>query len=197
MPIEKPILTDITGDSVGLTWRPARVPSNSTPPTYNVEIRKLPNMNWQRLAGGLTMTTYKATKLNPDRSYMFRIKAENEYGTSGSTMPASLGRPGSKFSMKFDHHSLCYCFCSTAVRKCIVFEVMIFTEQLVKLRWLNFMLWSQNDVWNLTRFSSHHNAGSCGESEKIFWSMPMKRAKPNLAKGCLIVYAGLARFFCS
>ncbi|XP_064597938.1 twitchin-like [Liolophura sinensis] len=97
MPIEKPILTDITGDSVGLTWRPARVPSNSNPPLYNVEIRKLPNMNWQRLAGGLTMTTYKATKLNPDRSYMFRIKAENEYGTSGSTMPASLGRPGSKF----------------------------------------------------------------------------------------------------
>ncbi|XP_076459478.1 uncharacterized protein LOC143292788 isoform X2 [Babylonia areolata] len=93
LPFDKPHLLDMRDESVKLSWLPARttgLPENARQVTYTVEARELPSNRWMRLASGLEGTTHVARNLRPDKEYMFRVYAENKYGPSETTLPATL-----------------------------------------------------------------------------------------------------------
>ncbi|KAL8623451.1 hypothetical protein ACOMHN_061964 [Nucella lapillus] len=93
LPFDKPHLLDLRDESVKLSWLPARtsnLPENARHVTYTVEARELPSNRWTRLASGLESTHHVAKSLRPDREYMFRVLAENKFGPSDHTLPATL-----------------------------------------------------------------------------------------------------------
>nr|KAG5697851.1 hypothetical protein BaRGS_017108 [Batillaria attramentaria] len=93
LPFDKPSLLDVRDDSVKLSWLPARtsgLPENARHVTYTVEARELPSNRWTRLASGIESNYHVARNLRPDREYMFRVYAENKYGPSDPTLPATL-----------------------------------------------------------------------------------------------------------
>ena len=81
------------GESVKLSWLPARtsnLPENARKISYTIEARELPSNRWTRLATGLDGTNFVARHLRPDKEYMFRVYADNKYGSSEPTLPATL-----------------------------------------------------------------------------------------------------------
>ncbi|KAH9489600.1 hypothetical protein Btru_036498 [Bulinus truncatus] len=93
MPIDKPVLLDIKSNSVKLSWMPAPtagLPENAQRITYTIEARELPNNNWVRLEGNIEATTHYVNNLKPDKEYMFRVRADNRYGVSETTLPCTL-----------------------------------------------------------------------------------------------------------
>lgn len=93
LPFDKPSLLEVRKESVKLSWLPARtgnLPENARHITYTVEAREMPSNRWTRLASGLESTSYMARNLRPDKEYMFRVYAENKYGPSEPTLPATM-----------------------------------------------------------------------------------------------------------
>ena len=93
LPFDKPSLLDVRDGSVKLSWLPARtgsLPDEARRITYTLEAREMPSNRWTRLASGLDSTSYVARNLRPDKEYMFRVYAENKYGPSEPTLPATL-----------------------------------------------------------------------------------------------------------
>uniref|UniRef100_A0A2C9KEW0 Fibronectin type-III domain-containing protein n=1 Tax=Biomphalaria glabrata TaxID=6526 RepID=A0A2C9KEW0_BIOGL len=93
MPIDKPICLDIKPNSVKLSWMPAPIgslPENAQRITYTIEARELPNSSWVRLEGNIETTNHYIHNLKPDKEYMFRVRADNRYGTSETTLPCTL-----------------------------------------------------------------------------------------------------------
>jgi hypothetical protein len=93
LPFDKPSLLEIRDESVKLSWLPARtsnLPENARKITYTVEARELPSNRWTRLASGLESSYYVARHLRPEKEYMFHVYAENKYGASEPTLPATL-----------------------------------------------------------------------------------------------------------
>ncbi|XP_059145488.1 muscle M-line assembly protein unc-89-like isoform X2 [Physella acuta] len=93
MPFDKPVLLDVKPNSVKLSWMPAptaMLPDNAQRITYTIEARELPSKNWVRLDGSIDSTTYYAYNLKPEKEYMFRVKADNRFGTSEPTLPCTL-----------------------------------------------------------------------------------------------------------
>lgn len=93
LPFDKPSLLEVRKESVKLSWLPARtgnLPENACHITYTVEAREMPSNRWTRLASGLESTSYMARNLRPDKEYMFRVYAENKYGPSEPTLPATM-----------------------------------------------------------------------------------------------------------
>lgn len=90
-----------------LSWLPARtsdLPDNARRVTYTVEARQLPSNRWTRLASDLESTSYVARDLRPDKEYQFRVYAENKYGPSDPTLPASLpAREGNVTAGELQH----------------------------------------------------------------------------------------------
>ncbi|XP_064598573.1 obscurin-like isoform X2 [Liolophura sinensis] len=94
-PTGRPTISEVKDTTLELSWFPARVPAymKQTPVTYSVEIREPPSTNWAPLVSGLKETGYSVENLKPKKDYMFRVRAENEHGTSEPTLPAILERP--------------------------------------------------------------------------------------------------------
>ncbi|WAR10696.1 OBSCN-like protein, partial [Mya arenaria] len=60
--------------------------------TYTIEKREPPGHVWTVLAKDVTTTRHEITGLDPERDYMFRVRARNEFGTSDATLPLTLYR---------------------------------------------------------------------------------------------------------
>ncbi|XP_052813115.1 uncharacterized protein LOC128240501 isoform X5 [Mya arenaria] len=85
LPNQQPLMYDYGPGSVHLSWRPASLPSYATstsPMSYSIFVQEHPFTSWRPLVRGIPHTSYHVTGLNPDKEYMFRVQAENEYGTS-------------------------------------------------------------------------------------------------------------------
>ncbi|ESP01586.1 hypothetical protein LOTGIDRAFT_139483 [Lottia gigantea] len=100
LPTEEPIISDVRPSSVRLSWRPADIPSymNDTtiPVTYTILCQEYPDTNWRPLVRRIPYTDYTVMGLQPNRDYAFRIQAENDFGTSKPTFPATLRRRPAK-----------------------------------------------------------------------------------------------------
>ncbi|XP_013419361.1 titin-like [Lingula anatina] len=81
---DKPTISKYTGDSLTLTWPTTTLPLNAipTPITYSIESREPPIPSWTKVTSGLTTPKYTVTRLKPEKDYVFRVRAENQYGRS-------------------------------------------------------------------------------------------------------------------
>ena len=57
---------------------------------YIVERRCPPSKNWIEIASEIKDTEYEMHDYRPEKDYMFRIRAGNEYGMSDPSMSATL-----------------------------------------------------------------------------------------------------------
>ena len=60
--------------------------------SYQVEAKELPGKDWMPISTRLRDTTHYLSELEPDRDYMFRVRAENDFGVSEPTEPLWLPR---------------------------------------------------------------------------------------------------------
>ena len=93
MPFDRPCLLNIRQNSVKVRWLSAQtkgLPENALNISYVVEARESLAERWVCLASGIVETVYEARYLHPEKSYMFRVYAENKYGRSEVTLPTTL-----------------------------------------------------------------------------------------------------------
>lgn len=91
MPYQTPVVSNIKKHSLDLSWEPARFPGRAlkTPVYYIVEVQEPPVYDWRPLVHRLNDTHYTVHNMLPDKEYMYRIRAENDYGMSEPTLPVS------------------------------------------------------------------------------------------------------------
>jgi titin len=92
--------SDITKDSVTLSWKPPTKDGGSEVTSYVIEQRDTRRSTWTK-AGTVngTTTSYTATRLIEDNEYIFRITAENKEGPSAvlESSPVKPCRPKGPF----------------------------------------------------------------------------------------------------
>ena len=81
-------ITEVTNESCLLTWNPPRDDGGSKVTNYVVERRATDSEVWHKLSSTVKDTNFKATKLTPNKEYLFRVAAENMYGV-GEPVPVS------------------------------------------------------------------------------------------------------------
>jgi len=99
LPIEEPYAVDIGSDYIKLQWRSADLPSyimDYAPVTYKIEAQDQTTGNWATVAHGIPHTDFKVTGLDPQKNYMFRVRAENDYGVSDATRPLNIKKRSGK-----------------------------------------------------------------------------------------------------
>ena len=79
------------GESVDISWQ-----SSDAAVYYVVERRCPPSRNWLEVATDLTDTAYTMTDYQPEKDYMLRVRAANDFGMSdaspATTLFAKIGR---------------------------------------------------------------------------------------------------------
>lgn len=73
-------ITEVTNESCLLTWNPPRDDGGSKITNYVVERKATDSDMWHKLSSTVKDTNFKATKLTPNKEYLFRVAAENMYG---------------------------------------------------------------------------------------------------------------------
>ncbi|XP_070188406.1 obscurin-like isoform X2 [Littorina saxatilis] len=94
LPIDSPRITPVSPAALKLSWQPARIPAyaRKSPITYSVEMRDLTGHAWSPVSSKLTDTSFQVSGLDPVRPYLFRVRADSEFGSSEPTLPAELSR---------------------------------------------------------------------------------------------------------
>lgn len=74
--------SNVTADSLVLSWQPPLADGGSAVNNYIVEIRETTGdkAEWRLLSGSTARTTLKVSRLTTGMEYQFRIKAENRFG---------------------------------------------------------------------------------------------------------------------
>ena len=74
--------SNITGDCVTLNWLAPEFDGCAPINNYVVMKREKESSKWVEVAGAVTRTTLKVSRLERDQEYVFRIFAENRFGRS-------------------------------------------------------------------------------------------------------------------
>lgn len=74
-------VTSVTEDSVSLSWLPPDNDGGSNIKGYVIERREASRRSWQKI-GTTSSLTFTADCLVEGQSYLFQVKAENEFGLS-------------------------------------------------------------------------------------------------------------------
>ncbi|XP_029624486.1 titin isoform X1 [Salmo trutta] len=75
-------MSEVTEDSVSLTWLPPRYDGGSPITNYIIMKRETTNADWTEVSSVVVKCTMKIMKLITGLEYQFRIRAENRYGIS-------------------------------------------------------------------------------------------------------------------
>ncbi|XP_071256530.1 titin-like [Salvelinus alpinus] len=75
-------MSEVTEDSVSLTWLPPRYDGGSPVTNYLIMKREMTNADWTEVSSVVVKCTMKIMKLITGLVYQFRIRAENRYGIS-------------------------------------------------------------------------------------------------------------------
>ncbi|XP_031677925.1 titin [Oncorhynchus kisutch] len=75
-------ISEVTEDSVSLTWLPPRYDGGSPITNYIITKRETTNADWTEVSSVVVKCTMKIMKLITGLEYQFRIRAENRYGIS-------------------------------------------------------------------------------------------------------------------
>ena len=82
-PPEGPLKPEgITKNSVTLSWNPPLDDGGSEVTNYILEKREADRLSWSAVSRSIHGLKYNVTGLKDGTKYMFRVKAENKYGTS-------------------------------------------------------------------------------------------------------------------
>ena len=86
MPSDAPVVTDLTEETVSLSWKPS--PSDSV--TYTIQ-NKILDGDWQTVQENISDT--KATvPTDPSKENLYRVIAKNEFGESKPTKEATVSK---------------------------------------------------------------------------------------------------------
>ncbi|XP_041809037.1 roundabout homolog 3 isoform X2 [Chelmon rostratus] len=90
-PPHKPIVTDVSKNSVSLTWQPNAHEGGAAVTSYIIEAFSQPaGSTWQTVADMVKMETHTITGLLPNTIYLFIVRAVNAYGLSD---PSPISEP--------------------------------------------------------------------------------------------------------
>uniref|UniRef100_A0A8C6SHS1 Roundabout, axon guidance receptor, homolog 3 (Drosophila) n=1 Tax=Neogobius melanostomus TaxID=47308 RepID=A0A8C6SHS1_9GOBI len=90
-PPHKPIVTDVSKNSVSLTWQPNAHEGGAAVTSYIVEaFSQSAGSTWQTVADNVKMETHTITGLLPNTIYLFIVRAVNAYGLSD---PSPISEP--------------------------------------------------------------------------------------------------------
>jgi hypothetical protein len=90
---DPPKPTKLEKDSLTLTWMTADVPKDSKPSdiTYTIEAKEGAG-DWKPIAEKVKDTSHKVKGVKPNEDVEFRVKAENEFGSSEPTKIAKVDK---------------------------------------------------------------------------------------------------------
>ncbi|XP_073459336.1 roundabout homolog 3 isoform X3 [Aquarana catesbeiana] len=87
----KPLVTDVTKNSVTLTWNPNPQTRSSQVTSYIIEaFSQSSGSTWQTVADNVKVEKHTVTGLNPNTIYLFIIRAVSSYGLSD---PSPISEP--------------------------------------------------------------------------------------------------------
>ncbi|KAM9385182.1 roundabout homolog 2-like [Pholidichthys leucotaenia] len=90
-PPHKPIVTDVSKNSVSLTWQPNAHEGGAAVTSYIIEaFSQSAGSTWQTVADIVKMETHTITGLLPNTIYLFIVRAVNTYGLSD---PSPISEP--------------------------------------------------------------------------------------------------------
>ncbi|XP_031727452.1 roundabout homolog 3 [Anarrhichthys ocellatus] len=90
-PPHKPIVTDVSKNSVSLTWQPNAHEGGAAVTAYIIEaFSQSAGSTWQTVADMVKMETHTITGLLPNTIYLFIVRAVNAYGLSD---PSPISEP--------------------------------------------------------------------------------------------------------
>uniref|UniRef100_A0A673ABP9 Roundabout, axon guidance receptor, homolog 3 (Drosophila) n=1 Tax=Sphaeramia orbicularis TaxID=375764 RepID=A0A673ABP9_9TELE len=90
-PPHKPIVTDVSKNSVTLTWQPNAHEGGAAVTSYIIEaFSQSAGSTWQTVADMVKMETHTITGLLPNTIYLFIVRAVNAYGLSD---PSPISEP--------------------------------------------------------------------------------------------------------
>uniref|UniRef100_A0AAV2JBR4 Roundabout homolog 3 n=1 Tax=Knipowitschia caucasica TaxID=637954 RepID=A0AAV2JBR4_KNICA len=90
-PPHKPIVTDVSKNSVSLTWQPNAHEGGAAVTSYIIEaFSQSAGSTWQTVADNVKMETHTITGLLPNTIYLFIVRAVNAYGLSD---PSPISEP--------------------------------------------------------------------------------------------------------
>uniref|UniRef100_A0A8C6L9X7 Roundabout, axon guidance receptor, homolog 3 (Drosophila) n=1 Tax=Nothobranchius furzeri TaxID=105023 RepID=A0A8C6L9X7_NOTFU len=90
-PPHKPIVTDVSKNSISLTWQPNAHEGGAAVTSYIIEaFSQSAGSTWQTVAEKVKMETYTITGLLPNTVYLFIVRAVNTYGLSD---PSPISEP--------------------------------------------------------------------------------------------------------
>ncbi|XP_053702998.1 roundabout homolog 3 isoform X2 [Synchiropus splendidus] len=90
-PPHKPIVTDVSKNSVSLTWQPNAHEGGAAVTSYIIEaFSQSAGSKWQTVADMVKMETHTITGLLPNTIYLFIVRAVNVYGLSD---PSPISEP--------------------------------------------------------------------------------------------------------
>lgn len=97
----EPVVSNIYGDSVLLSWQPAEFKGDfKFPPsvTYSIELQDRPGIGpWTPFITGIQGTSYHVTGLQPDREYFFRVRGHAGDVFGEPSAPVYLTHRAGKF----------------------------------------------------------------------------------------------------
>ncbi|XP_041374366.1 roundabout homolog 2-like [Gigantopelta aegis] len=77
-----PVVTDITHNSLMLSWHPPKSINGGSILAYTIKMQIVKNREWLTLTKSCQGNNYLVKNLEPNSSYQFRVRAENIYGRS-------------------------------------------------------------------------------------------------------------------
>ena len=88
---EKPTISDITADSMTVSWSPPEEDGGSPITGYILEKRDVSSKRWLKASSdAITELTFKFTGLSKGSSYEFRVSAQNKAGTGKPSIPSDV-----------------------------------------------------------------------------------------------------------
>ncbi|KAL8593183.1 hypothetical protein ACOMHN_009838 [Nucella lapillus] len=90
-PPSQPVVSDVTHNSLTLSWLPPRRSSGSRVFAYTVE-RSTPSDSkaWTVITKSCQGNSYQVKNLSPSSQYVFRVRAENIHGLSKGSQPSEM-----------------------------------------------------------------------------------------------------------
>ncbi|XP_030648096.1 roundabout homolog 3 [Chanos chanos] len=90
-PPQKPVVTDVTRNSVTLTWQPNAHEGGAAVTSYIIEaFSQSAGSTWQTVADLVKLEKHTVTGLSPNTIYLFIVRAVNAYGLSD---PSPISEP--------------------------------------------------------------------------------------------------------
>ena len=89
-PVEDLSVDEVTEFSVVLTWKEPVAVGGSPVSCYAVDCRSLEEAEWKMVSSSIVRTTFKCTKLDIGKEYIFRVRAMNRFGLGPPSTTSSV-----------------------------------------------------------------------------------------------------------